>query len=109
MLRENKNIKIKGYYCAARKEPTGMSGKHGSMILVKDNIGDVIELDFLKTHFQEEVIGIEIKRTETRQGLNVVTYYNQSLAFRGHRPLVSAQLNFPKKRLKSSQLVSPES
>ena len=33
----------------------------------------------------------------------------QSLAFRGHRPLVSAQLNFPKKWLKSSQLVSPES
>ena len=49
MLREGKNIKIKGYYCAARREPTGMSGKHGSMILVKDTIQDVIELEFLNS------------------------------------------------------------
>ena len=33
MLSREKNVKIKGYYCAARKEPVGMSGKHGSMIL----------------------------------------------------------------------------
>ena len=53
-----------------------MVGKHGSMILVKDTIGDVIELDFLKTQFQQEVVGIEIKRNKSRPGLNVVTYYN---------------------------------
>ena len=34
MLRGDKNIKINGYYCASRKEPIGLSGKHGSMILV---------------------------------------------------------------------------
>ena len=72
----NKNIKIKGYYCAARREPTGISGKHGSMILVKDTVRDVIELDFLKTQFQEEVIGIEIKGNDSRPGLNIVTLYN---------------------------------
>ena len=76
MLRGEKNIKIKGYYCAARREPTGMSGKHGSMILVKDTIQDVIELEYLKTQFQEEVVGIEIKRNDNRPGLNIVTYYN---------------------------------
>ena len=76
MLRSGKTVKIKGYYCAARREPIGMSGKHGSMILVRDTIGDVIELDFLQTQFQEEVIGIEIKRNDSRPGLNVVTYYN---------------------------------
>ena len=38
-----------------------MSGKHGSMILVKETIKDVVELEFLKSQFQEEIIGIEIK------------------------------------------------
>ena len=38
MLSMGKNIKIQGYYCAARREPVGMSGKHGSMILVKETI-----------------------------------------------------------------------
>ena len=61
MMNKNKGIKIQGYYCAARREPTGLSGKHGSMILVRDTILDVVELDFLLTQFQEEVIGIEIK------------------------------------------------
>ena len=76
MLNRNKGIQIQGYYCAARKEPTGMSGKHGSMILVRETIQDVVELDFLSTQFQEEVIGIEIKRNDRRPGLNIVTYYN---------------------------------
>ena len=76
MLREGKNISIKGYYCAARREPTGMSGKHGSMILVKETIADVVELDFLSNQFQEEIIGIEIRGNNRRPGLNIVTYYN---------------------------------
>ncbi len=50
-------MKIKGYYCAARREPTGTSGEHGSIILVKDTIQDVIELEYHKTQFQE-VVGI---------------------------------------------------
>ena len=53
MLRGDKNITIKGYYCATRKEPIGRSGKHGSMILVKETIQDVVELDFLNAHFQD--------------------------------------------------------
>ena len=60
MMNKNKGIKIKGYYCAARREPTGLSGKHDSMILVRDTISDVVELDFLLTQFQEEVIGIGV-------------------------------------------------
>ena len=76
MMNKNKGIKISGYYCAARREPTGLSGKHGSMILVRDTILDVVELDFLQTQFQEEVIGIEIKGNDSRPGLNIVTYYN---------------------------------
>ena len=49
MLRGDKSINIKGYYCAARREPIGMSGKHGSMIVVRESIRNVVELDFLKT------------------------------------------------------------
>ena len=75
MLRGDKNIKINGYYCAARKEPIGMSGKHGSMILVRETIKDVVELEFLN-QFQEEVIGIEILRKDNRPSLKIVTYYN---------------------------------
>ena len=76
MLSRDKNIVIKGYYCAARREPIGMSGKHGSLILVKETIKDVVELDFLKSQFQEEIIGIEIKGNKERPGLNIVTHYN---------------------------------
>ena len=36
MMNKNKGIKVQGYYCAARREPTGLSGKHGSMILVRE-------------------------------------------------------------------------
>ena len=76
MLSRDKNIVIKGYYCAARREPIGMSGKHGSLILVKETIKDVVELDFLESQFQEEIIGIEIKGNKERPGLNIVTHYN---------------------------------
>ena len=51
---------LAGYYCASRREPTDLGGKHGSMILVRDDIDGVTELDFLKNQFQDEVIGIEI-------------------------------------------------
>ena len=76
MLSTGRSIKIQGYYSAARREPIGMSGKHSSMILVKETVQDVVELDFLQTQFHEEVIGIEIKRKNNRPGLNIVTYYN---------------------------------
>ena len=76
MLRGDKTININGYYCAARKEPIGVSGKHGSMILVRDTVQDVVELDNLRTSFNEEVIGIEILGKDSRPGLNIVTYYN---------------------------------
>ena len=73
MLSREKNVKIKGYYCAARKEPVGMSGKHGSMILVKETLKNVVELDL---QFQEEVIGIEIRGASNQPSLNIMTYYN---------------------------------
>ena len=76
MLRNDKNIKINGYYCAARREPIGTSGKHGSMILVRETVQEVVELDFLRNQFNEEVIGIEIMGNAGRPGLNIVTYYN---------------------------------
>ena len=75
MLGSGRDISINGYYCAARKEPVGKSGTHGSMILVRDSVQDVVELDF-DNQFQEEVIGIEIKKKDRRPGLSIVTYYN---------------------------------
>ena len=69
-------FEIDGYYCASRREPTVKGGKHGSMILVKDSVVDVVELDFLETLSQHEVIGIEIKKKERQPGINIITYYN---------------------------------
>ena len=69
-------FKIDGYYCASRREPTDLGGKHGSMILVRDDIDDVTELDFPQTQFSHEVIGVKILGKNRRPGLNVVTYYN---------------------------------
>jgi hypothetical protein len=46
------------------------------MILVRNDIEDVVEIDSLRSQFREEVIGIEIRETQERPQLNVITYYN---------------------------------
>ena len=97
-------FELPGYYCASRREPTDLGGKHGSMILVRDDIDEVVELDFLQTQFQPEVIGIEILRKDRRPSLNVITYYippgkaadpaifRQDL-YRGKRTILTGDLN----------------
>ena len=66
-----------GYKCAARKESARTGGSRGSMILVKEEIMDVIEVEETKRKFQhDEVIGIEIKSSATRPGIKIFTYYN---------------------------------
>ena len=46
------------------------------MILVRDDIQDVIEIESFRTDFLVEVIGVEIKGNHIRPQLNVITYYN---------------------------------
>ena len=97
------DFQIDGYFCGARREPTDCGGKHGSMILVKNDI-EVIELDFLHDQFREEVIGIEICGIAGRPAFNVVTYYNppgqkvnpkifDKSMFAGKKTLISGDLN----------------
>jgi exonuclease III len=59
-LGTNIRFELQGYYCASQREPTEKGGKHSSMILVRKDIEDVVEIDSLRSQFQEEVIGIEI-------------------------------------------------
>lgn len=68
---------INGYTCASRREPNPTGGLRGSMILVREDIKDVIEIDEAKALFRnDEFIGVEIKKTSNRPSLKVFTYYN---------------------------------
>ena len=62
------------YIIAARREPSQNGGIHGSMILVRNNLSDVTEIDDFRL-FSEEVIGVKI-RTCDNHSFNIVTYYN---------------------------------
>jgi exonuclease III len=75
-LGTNIRFELLGYYCASRRAPTEKRGKHGSMILVHNDIENVDEIDSLRSQFREEVIGIEIRETQNRPQLNVIAYYN---------------------------------
>jgi hypothetical protein len=67
---------LDGYNCASRREPNPTGGSRGSMILVRSDVDDVTEIDELKTKFRnDEVIGVEIKKSPTRPGLKVFTNY----------------------------------
>ena len=69
---------LDGYNCASRREPNPTGGSRGSMILVRGDISDVVEIDELKTKFRnDEVIGAEIKQSPTRPGLKIFTNYTR--------------------------------
>ena len=52
---------IPGYNCASRLEKSEKGGCHGSMILVRADINNVVEIEETQTMFpRDEVIGIEM-------------------------------------------------
>ena len=76
LLGSSMNFHIPGYYCASRREPTVTGGARGSMILVRNDVKNVFEIQNCKTKFVEELIGIEIKSNRTRPAFQIYTYYN---------------------------------
>ena len=68
------SLAFPNYFIAARREPTQNGGKHGSLILVKNNMTEINEISELR-HIQEEVIGVKVK-TKCNTVFNVITYYN---------------------------------
>ena len=67
---------IPGYNCVSRFEFAEKPGSHGSMILVRSDINNIVEIEETRLQFpRNEVIGIEIKKGENRPGLAVFTYY----------------------------------
>ena len=56
---------LPGYKCGARKEVAQTGGARGSMILFREDIQNVVEIEELKTIFRDdEVIGITIKNEQ---------------------------------------------
>ena len=76
LLGSSMNFHIPGYYCASRREPTVTGGARGSMILVRNDVKNVFEIQNCKMKFIEELIGIEIKSNRTRPAFQIYTYYN---------------------------------
>ena len=73
-LSSGKHIKIDNYECISRKE---INRSYGSMILVRSDIGNIIEIEDVRTRFQEEeIIGAEILNCPYAPGLKIFTMYN---------------------------------
>ena len=68
------SLAFPNYRIGARREPTQNGGKHGSMILIRDSLTEVNEIDGFR-NFGEEVIGVKLK-TKNNLTFNIITYYN---------------------------------
>ena len=67
---------IPGYNCASRLETTDQGGSHGSMILVRSDIKDILEIEETRELFpRDELIGIQIKGNHECPELKVFTHY----------------------------------
>lgn len=73
-LAPEKRVTVNNYECVSRRET---HRSYGSMILVRSDIGNVVEINNIKTRFMnDEIIGIEILETALHPGLKVFTMYN---------------------------------
>ena len=53
---------LPGYNCASRLEASSHGGSHGSMIMVRADIDDVLEMEDVKIRLpRHEIIGIQIR------------------------------------------------
>ena len=76
----NKRYEVRGYNIAARREHNAIGGSRGSMILTRDDITDIVEIEEVKDMFRnDEIIGIEIKSGAKRPNIKIFTYYNPPL------------------------------
>ena len=72
----NLNYEVNGYNVAARREHNSIGG----MILARDDIKDIIEIEEVKDKFRsDEIIGIEILSDGKRPSLKIFSYYNPPL------------------------------
>ena len=79
-LPKDGRIEIDGYNISSRREHSIIGGSRGSMILTRKDIRDVVEIDAVKEQFKfDEIIGIEIKKSNQQPGIKVFTYYNPPL------------------------------
>ena len=69
---------LPNYYIAARRDSS--HGHHGSLILVKASVKNVVSIDNLR-NLSEEVIGIRMNGSNQTPSLNICTYYNPPRQF----------------------------
>ena len=72
-------FKVSGYNIASRREHSTIGGTRGSMILTRLDIRDVVELEMKERFKFDEVLGVEIKKSNLQPGLKILTYYNPPL------------------------------
>ena len=79
-LPKDATFKIEGYNIASRREHSLIGGSRGSMILTREDIKDVVEINEVKEKFKfDEVIGIKIQKSQMQPGIQIFTYYNPPL------------------------------
>ena len=80
-LPKDGNFKIDGYNISSRREHSALGGSRGSMILTREDIKNVVEVDEVKDMFRfDEIIGIEILKSALQPGIKIFTYYNPPLS-----------------------------
>ena len=77
----NKQFEIDGYTVSARRESGVNGGSRGSMILTRRDVTDVCEIEEVKHLFKyDEIIGIEIRGSNSRPSIEIFCYYNPPLS-----------------------------
>ena len=75
-LGSSTRFELTGYECASRYETSDKGGCHGSMILVRSDIKNIIEIEDVREKFPcDEIIGIEIKGLRNSPSIKVFTHY----------------------------------
>ena len=76
----NKKYEVNGYNIAARREHNVNGGSRGSMILIRNDVTDIMEIEEVRDLFRsDEIIGVEIKSFGNRPSIKIFTYYNPPL------------------------------
>ena len=75
-LGTNIQFELPGYNCASRRENSLHGGSHGSMIMVRSDISDIVEIEETKDLFpRHELLGICIKGNNIRPEVKIFTFY----------------------------------
>ena len=77
----DKQFQLNGYNVSARRDGSVNGGLRGSMILTRQDVTDVCEIEDVKDLFKsDEIIGIHINGSNSRPSFKIFCYYNPPLS-----------------------------